>query len=141
LPSLIRNERVADLVQYEALDVPVIGSNDQVSLPKSYYGRLEHIVSVEFSGGCEALGLAKGVTIAFALFHRCILTNTDPRLERLGVYFYSGESENLHVTEVSRVHGLVGRIKGGPGSWAIIDRSGSISREAYLTHESHKGTG
>ena len=64
-----------------------------------------------------------------------MLTPKDPRLDRLNIYFYSKEDTNLHITDISHVRGLVGRIKDGQNSWAIIDRSGGFSREAYLTHE------
>ena len=79
--------------------------------------------------------MREGATVAFALFHRCILTEKDPRLDRLNIYSYSVEDENLQVTEVSSIHALIGRIKEGSNSWAIIDPGGRFSREAYLTHE------
>jgi len=101
---------------------------------KTYYGRLEHIVSVKFSGGNENLQLQGGTTAVFALFHRCMLTGKDPQLDHLNIHHYSGEDENLQATEISYVHCLIGRVKDGE-SWAIIDRSGNFSREAYLTHE------
>ena len=100
----------------------------------SHYGRLEKIVSVKFSAGYEHLGLSNGTTFAFALFHRCLLTREDPRLERLNIHFYSKEEDNLQVADISCIH-LVGRIRDGADSWAIIDRGRRFSREAYLTHE------
>lgn len=110
-------------------------SNGQHRPAKSYYGRLEYIVSVEFSEGYEDLCLQKGTTIAFALFRQCMLTRKDPLLDRLNIHFYSQEDKNLQITEISCVRSLVGRIKDGPNSWAIIDRGGAFSREAYLTQE------
>jgi len=64
-----------------------------------------------------------------------MLTQNDPRLDRLNIHFYSKEDECLQITDISFVHGLVGRIRDGPDSWAIVDRGGRFSREAYLTHE------
>lgn len=104
-------------------------------MPESHYGRLEHIIAIEFSKGYENLGLEEGATVVFALFHQCMVTGKDPRLDRLNIHFYSVEDENLQVTEISRVRCLVGRVKDGSKSWAIIDHSGRFSREAYLTHE------
>ena len=92
-------------------------------------------MSVTFSEGYEDLGLNERMTFAFALFHRCVLTQKDPRLDRLNIHFYSEEDTNLQITDISCVRGLIGRIRDGPSSWAIIDRSGGFSREAYLTHE------
>jgi hypothetical protein len=123
------------VIQYEAPNVLAFQPDGQRNPLKSHYGRLHQIISVTFSEGYEDLRLQKGTILVFALFHRCVLTNKDPRLGRLGIRFYSREDENLQITDLSRVHSLVGRIKDGSDSWAIIDRTGMFSREAYLTHE------
>lgn len=123
------------MTQYEVFDAPVFQPRGECGPPKLYYGHLQHIISVAFPKGFEDLGLSEGITFAFALFHPCILTQKDPRLDRLGIKFYSEEGENLQITDVSCVRGLVGRIRDGPNSWAIIDRTGAFSREAYLIHE------
>jgi hypothetical protein len=133
LPFL--SQSTTDPVQYEVFDMPVFQSSNRHDPLRLYYGRLEHLVSVEFSEDYMDLQLPKGTTVAFALFRQCILTGQDPQLDRLNIHLYSKEDENLQATEVSCIHGLVGRVKDGQSSWAIIDRSGGFSREAYLTHE------
>ena len=107
----------------------------QLSPPKTHYGRLQHIVSVEFPNGCNSPPLAEGTVFAFALFHRCTLAPEDPQMSRLNIHSYSGEERHLEITDATRVRSLVGRVKDGPNSWAIVDRGGKFSREAYLTHE------
>ena len=123
------------IIQYETFDAPRSQPGGQFGPPVSNYGHLKHIVSVTFSNGYEDLRLHEGTTLAFALFNRCILTQKDPRLDRLNIHFYSAEDASLQITDISYVHGLVGRVRDGSNSWAIIDRYGRFSREAYLTHE------
>jgi len=123
------------VIQYEAFDTPLFQPGGQYNPPKSFYGHLQHIISVTLPEGYEDLHLYKGTTFAFALFHRCKLTQKGLGLDRLNIRFYSEVDENLQITNISRVCGLVGRIKDGPNSWAIIDKCGGFSREAYLTHE------
>ena len=85
--------------------------------------------------GNHVLCLERGSNFSFVLFHRCILRQNDPRLNRLNIHVYSEENESLEITDISCVRCLVGRIGGGPDPWAIIDRSGGFAREAYLTNE------
>ena len=132
-----RNQSSLIVVQYEAFDVPSFQPGGQFNPPKSYYGHLKHIISVTFPEGYEDLHLYKGTTLAFALFHQCILVQKDSRLDRLNIRFYSDKDTNLQITDISRVRGLVGRIRDGANSWAIVDRCGGFSREAYLTHETN----
>ena len=137
LPSP-RVEGLLMFIQYKAFDTPVFRSSGQHSLPQLHYGRLKHLISVVFSEGFEDLRLQKGETVVFASFHQCMLSVNGPRLDRLNIYFYSGEDESLQTTEISHIHGLVGRIRDG-NSWAIVDQSGHFSQEAYLTHEAGQG--
>jgi len=99
-----------------------------------HYGRLQQIISVEFPMGNSDLRLNRGSTFSFALFHQCMLTQKYSRLCDLNIHFYSEENENLQISDTSCVHSLVGRIRDGQ-SWAIVDRSGGFSREAYLINE------
>lgn len=122
-------------VQYEAFDAPMFQPSGQHPSPTLHYGHLQHIVSVEFPEGNSDLCLDRGATFSFALFHQCVLTPKDPRLNRLNIHFYSEKDESLDITDILHVHGLIGRIRDGPNSWAIIDRGGEFSREAYLTQE------
>lgn len=118
--------------QYEIFDA----SQPIPYASKTCYGRLQKVISVTFSQGYEDVCLNKGTTLVFALFHPCILTRGDPRLDRLNIHFYEREDENiLHVADITRVYNLVGRVKDGPNSWAIIDCGNRVSRVAYLTHE------
>ncbi|KAK0477207.1 hypothetical protein EDD18DRAFT_1087747, partial [Armillaria luteobubalina] len=38
----------------------------------------------------------------------------------------------LHVTDITAVQCLVGRVPCGENKWAVIDRSGSLARAVYL---------
>ena len=78
--------KIVHLIQYEAFDTPVFQSSNQNSPPGSHYGRLEYIISVEFSRGFENVGLLEGVTVVFALFRQCILSGKDPRLDHLNIH-------------------------------------------------------
>ena len=120
--------------QYEAFDMSPLQPS---SPPEICYGCLQHIISVEFREGNYDLGLPRGTTFSFALFHRCMLTQKDPQLDRLNIQFYSEEDTSLQITDISRVRSLIGRIRDGSDSWAIIDRYEDFSREAYLTHENN----
>ena len=122
-------------VQYEAFDTPMFQPSSQHPSPTFQYGHLQHIVSVEFPKGNSDLCVGRGATFSFALFHRCVLTRKDPRLNRLNIHFYSEEDKCLGITDISCVYGLVGRIRDRSNSWAIVDRGGEFSREAYLTQE------
>jgi len=118
--------------QYEIFDASQPGPYAS----KTCYGCLQKVISVTFTQGYEDVRLNEGTTLVFALFRPCILTRGDPRLDRLNIHFYEREDENTpHVADITRVYGLVGRIKDGPNSWAIIDRGSRVSRVAYLTHE------
>lgn len=119
-------------IQYEVFDT----SRSVPYASKTCYGCLQKITSVTFTKGYEDVHLNEGTTLVFASFRPCILTRGDPRLDRLNIHFYTQEDgDTLHITDITRVYGLIGRVKDGPNSWAIIDRGNRISRVAYLTHE------
>ena len=124
-------------IQYEAFNTSPFRPSSQHSPPKLYYRCLQHIISVEFPKGYHNNGfqLDKGTTFVFAFFNQCILTQKDPQLDHLNIHFYSEENGCLQITDISCVHSLVGWIRDGPKSWAILDQGGMCSQETYLTHE------
>lgn len=92
----------------------------------TYYGRLEHIITITLSEAHSSLHPPGLVTSIFALIHRCILKDDDPQLAGLDIHFFSKEKESFDVVDMTSVQCLVGRVKAGDKSWAIIDRSGKL---------------
>ena len=126
------------LAQYEVFDA----SQPTPYISKTYDGCLQKIISVTFTNGYEDVHLNEGMALVVALFHPCVLMRNNPRMDRLGIHPYSQEDEHtLHVTDITCVYGLVGRVKDGPSSWAIIDHSNRVPRVAYLTHEESNESG
>lgn len=119
-------------LQYEML-VPIGGGKYG---PKTYYGQLEHIYTVTFPNGCPGLEIFHPTTLIIACIHRCNFKAEDPQLVRLDIHLYKEEDEKrLDVVDITTIQCLVGRVRDGPKSWAIIDRSGSLARAAYLGEE------
>jgi hypothetical protein len=119
--------------QYELLKHLVGGEYE----PKTFYGRLEHIYTITFPAGCPGLQIHNPTTYILACIHQCKIRMDDPQLTRLDVHLYKdGDEKHLDVTDVTALQCLVGRVKDGSNSWAIIDRSGTLARAVYLGEES-----
>jgi hypothetical protein len=73
------------------------------------------------------------------LIHKCDLKQDDPQLAGLDIHFFSKERESFDVTDITGVQCLVGCVKAGGNSWAIIDRSGKLARAVFeeLGDEEH----
>ena len=95
-----------------------------------FYGQLQHIYVIQFREFCRELGLNRPSTIILASIKTCVLDDAVPQLERLGIKYYSKQGA-VHVTDITSVQCLVGRIRDRNG-WAIIDRSGSLARAWYI---------
>jgi len=94
----------------------------------TYYGRLQHILSITLPDSCQYLQPSEQTNSIFAFVHRCNLKPDDSRLACLDIHFFSKEKETFEVIDVTGVQCLVGRVKAGKNLWAIIDRSGKLAR-------------
>lgn len=97
----------------------------------TYYGRLEHIITITLTEAHRSLQPSGPATSIFALIHRCILKEDDPQLAGLDIHFFSKEKQSFDVVDITSVQCLVGRVNAGRNSWAIIDRSGKLAQAMY----------
>ncbi|KAI0749042.1 hypothetical protein C8Q74DRAFT_1212144, partial [Fomes fomentarius] len=121
------SERDATHVHYEALvDRHERSRNHAIELlPRTFYGQLQHIYVLD----CPPIpGTAHSTTtrIIFAVICTCAEEETHPTLD---IHYYSRYS-TLKVLDITTIQCLVGRIH-DRGQWAIIDRSGALSRAIY----------
>ena len=94
----------------------------------THYGKLQHILTIALSDSCKSLQPSGPTDSIFALIHRCNLKQDDPQLAKLDIHFFSKERESFDVIDVTGVQCLVGRVKAGGNTWAIIDRSGKLAQ-------------
>ncbi|KAI0749059.1 hypothetical protein C8Q74DRAFT_1320437 [Fomes fomentarius] len=116
-----------DATHYEALvDRHERSRNHAIELlPRTFYGQLQHIYVLD----CPPIpGTAHSTTtrIIFAVICTCAEEETHPTLD---IHYYSRYS-TLKVLDITTIQCLVGRIH-DRGQWAIIDRSGALSRAIY----------
>jgi hypothetical protein len=97
---------------------------------QTFHGQLQHIYVVQFTTGCEDLGLDNPSTIILAAIRTCVLDEIDPQIQGLDIRNYSKEGA-LHVIDITSVQCLVGCFL-DRNAWAIIDRSGSLARALYI---------
>lgn len=97
----------------------------------THYGKLQHILTIALSDSCKSLQPSGPTDSVFALIHRCDLKQDDPRLAGLDIHFFSKERESFDVIDITGVQCLVGRVKAGKNTWAIIDRSGKLAQAVY----------
>lgn len=116
------------LQQYEALvDRNARARNRAIELvPRTFYGQLQHIYVVY----CPAIASSTHTTpssVVFAVIRTCDVIEDHPQLD---IHYYTRES-TLDVVDITTVQCLVGRFQ-DRARWAIIDRSGSLSRAWYV---------
>ena len=108
----------------------------------THYGKLQHILTIALPDNCKNLQPPGPTNSIFALIHRCDLKQDDPQLSGLDIHFFSKERESFDVIDITGVQCLVGRVKAGGKTWAIIDRSGKLARAVYeeMDDEEHQPT-
>ncbi|KAI0645014.1 hypothetical protein C8Q79DRAFT_911885 [Trametes meyenii] len=119
--------RDACFVQYEALvDLNARSRNAAIQLiPRTFYGQLQQILVID----CPPIPnstYSDRAPLIFAVIRTCDISEDHPVLD---IHYYAKES-TLDVVDVTTVQCLVGRLR-DRGRWAIIDRSGSLSRALY----------
>lgn len=99
----------------------------------TFYGQLRHIIVVHCQAASDQLGILGPTAIILAAIRTCKVEDKNTLAASvLDIHDYSAMGE-LHVTDITGVQCLVGRVKDG-SRWSIIDRSGSLAR-AIHEHE------
>ncbi|KAI0326297.1 hypothetical protein GY45DRAFT_1259252 [Cubamyces sp. BRFM 1775] len=123
--------RDASYVRYEALvDRNARSRNAAIQLvPKTFYGQLQRILVLH----CPPIPSSTHSALTpliFAVIRTCKITADHPTLD---IHYYSRDS-STDLVDITTVQCLVGRVR-DRNQWAIIDRSGTLSRALYEGHE------
>ena len=97
----------------------------------THYGKLQHILTIALSDSCRSLHPPGSTHSIFAFIHRCDLKKDDLQLASLDIHFFSKERESFDIIDITGVQCLVGRVKAGGKTWAIIDRSGGLAQAVH----------
>ncbi|KAJ3489496.1 hypothetical protein NLI96_g2091 [Meripilus lineatus] len=122
--------RDATHVRYELLvDANSRYHNRPVSLLKqTFYGQLQHVYAFELADTPGRIGQEQERPyIIVGVIRSCVIQRDHPSLD---IHYYEKEG-GLEVVDITSVQCLIGRVKEDKG-WAIIDRSGSLSRAYYI---------
>ncbi|KAK0433081.1 hypothetical protein EV421DRAFT_1718886, partial [Armillaria borealis] len=93
---------------------------------ETFYGQLQHIYVIHFCLPCPQLGLKDPeTTIILAAIQSCKCDQSE-QIRGLDIHFYTSLGQ-LHITDMTSVQCLVGRVPCGENKWALIDRSGSLA--------------
>lgn len=94
---------------------------------ETFYGQLTHILVVHVQAMPTAIPPTSATTLVLAVIHACDILRAHPALD---IHYYKnlGRTE---VVDITTVQCVVGRVR-DRGQWAIIDRSGSLSRALYV---------
>lgn len=101
---------------------------EPVYVPQTHYGRLQHVVAVRLPR-CPTLGLDVPETVFLAGVTACEVEATHGRLD---IHYYTQESRTEEFMDLTCVQCLVARMKDEGNRWAIMDRSGSLSRPDFV---------
>lgn len=99
---------------------------------QTFYGQLEHIYTLHLSHdpmirNPRATPSQDRPFLTLAAIRTCVIERDHPTLD---IHYYVKQG-GLEVVDITSVQCLVGRVKDDKG-WAIIDRSGSLSRAYYI---------
>ncbi|KAH9947317.1 hypothetical protein B0H21DRAFT_739809 [Amylocystis lapponica] len=123
------DRRDASYVRYEVLiDVNAQYRRRPVILKKQMlFGQLRHLLVMRLLASHQ-LHLDTPTTLVFAVIKSCTVESSHSVLD---IHYYSDEGA-FDVVDVTCVQCLVGRVRNGDGGqWAIVDRSGPLSRAIY----------
>lgn len=95
---------------------------------KTFYGQLLRIIVVDVPA-ITAIG-AKPETLVLGIIRTCTLDGSHSKLD---IHYYTKQGA-LEVVDITTVQCVVGRIE-DRRRWAIIDRSGTLSRAVYIEGE------
>ncbi|KAI0707239.1 hypothetical protein C8Q76DRAFT_817548, partial [Earliella scabrosa] len=120
--------RDASYVRYELLvDTNRRYRNRPIQLVKrTFYGQLQHILQFTLSADASC-GLLTPTPLVFAVIQACKIEQSDDALD---IHYYT-RLGSLDYVDITTIQCVVGRIK-DRGRYAIIDRSGTLSRALYI---------
>ncbi|KAJ3845668.1 hypothetical protein EV368DRAFT_53670, partial [Lentinula lateritia] len=101
-------------------------------VPQTFFGQLQRIYLIRFDTPCPDLGLQEPTTLIMAQIRECKVG--DKNIPGLDFHFYSTNGQ-IHVTDITSVQCLIGRVPCGKNEWCIIDRSGVLGRAFFLEDE------
>lgn len=101
---------------------------EPVFVAQTCYGRLQHILAIRLPQ-CPAIGLQERETVFLAGITPCEIESTHGRLD---IHYYTRESTTEEYLDLTCVQCLVARVKDTERRWAILDRSGSLSRPEFV---------
>ena len=99
--------------------------------PQTFYSQLEHLYLINFV--CSDTRVDPQEPIILAAIRNCKIRDPGPtELEGLDIHLYD-TTGSLDLVDVTSIQALVGRVKFtvDSGGWAIIDRSGSLTRAEW----------
>ena len=95
---------------------------------KTFYGRLQHLFVVDLPQEPQ-VGLERPTTVILAGITPCKINAAH---EMLDIHYYIRESSTESIVDVTCVQCLVGWVQYAENHWAIINRSGSLSRVVWV---------
>ncbi|KAH7879638.1 uncharacterized protein C8R40DRAFT_1200788 [Lentinula edodes] len=101
-------------------------------VPQTFFGQLQRIYLIRFDTPCPDLGLQEPTTLIMAQIRECKVG--DKNIPGLDFHFYSTNGQ-IHVTDITSVQCVVGRVPCGKNEWCIIDRSGVLGHAFFLEDE------
>ncbi|KAI0671051.1 hypothetical protein C8Q78DRAFT_973583 [Trametes maxima] len=97
---------------------------------RTFYGQLQHILVIELdqtaASNVPGFTAAGPFTFLLAVVQQCVIEEDN---EDLDIHYYTRLGA-LEAVDISTIQCLVGRIR-DRGRWAVIDRSGTLSRALY----------
>lgn len=103
---------------------------------RTFYGQIQHIYTVHFENptALATLQLLHD-TVSLAAVQPCILDGPSD-LHGLDIHFYSRMGA-LDIVDITTLQCVVGRVRDTqPGTWGIIDRSGTLARALSTAEDS-----
>jgi len=93
-------------------------------VPETFYGQLQHIFAIKMPAARQ-LGISQPEILILGALLTCSIEEHND----LDMHYYKTHGRT-EVVDITTVQCLVGRVK-DRGSWAIIDRSGSLARATF----------
>ncbi|KAJ3485684.1 hypothetical protein NLI96_g4778 [Meripilus lineatus] len=98
--------------------------------PRTFYGQLKNLYTVQLIRLVPSYPASEPSLFILAAIKTCAISRIHPTLD---IHYYEKEGP-LEVMDVTSIQCLVGRVRDGD-TWAIVDRSGSLSRAVYVNDD------
>ncbi len=102
---------------------------EEIFEKETFYGQLEHVIVLELTGPLPGSSAAPGPFL-LGIVRTCTIEESNQELD----FHYYSRLGALQVVDITTVQCVVGRIF-DRNRWAIIDRSGSLSRALFVDEE------